>query len=313
MENIPTSVAPTSTTPPQAPTLPVPPVTAPSTQVSLMSSIFVYVKIILIVFAILGLLGAGAFYFLIGSDPTSLKGSFTGDTAPITGEAAPAAITSEAKPADTKPTTAPISGEAKPVAGESAPVSGEAKPTANVAPEEKPAAVPETTSEKTPNSDSTPAAIVEEKKSTPASETTPTPAPVETKTPAPAPVPEKVTPVPAAKPQSIAIKTITASNASVKPGMSTTFTFKGSNLSSMVIASSGKEFTFTSNANITLTISLEADITFSDLVISSDGTTATVKASVGDKAFSGSYGVNYFDISLSKQSLGTIKNVITIL
>ena len=109
----------------------------------------------------------------------------------------------------------------------------------------------------------------------------------------------------------VAVKTITSLDASVKPGGSTTVTIKGSNLSPMILASSSTAITFT-NTTIILTLSSGADVSFSDLAISSDGTMATVKATVGDMAVSGSYPMNYFDIAVSDKPLGTMQNVITI-
>ena len=98
--------------------------------------------------------------------------------------------------------------------------------------------------------------------------------------------PEDVVPAPVVKLLPVAVKTITSSDASVKPGESTTITIKGSNLSPMILASSGTAITFT-NTTIILTISSGADVSFSNLSVSSDGSMATVKATIGDMAVSG--------------------------
>lgn len=118
-------------------------------------------------------------------------------------------------------------------------------------------------------------------------------------------------PAPVVKSLPVAVKTISSSDASVKPGESTTITIKGGNLSPMILASSGTALTFT-NTTIVLTISSGADISFSDLSVSSDGSMATVKATVGDMAVSGSYPMNYFDIAVSDKPLGTMQNVLTV-
>lgn len=127
----------------------------------------------------------------------------------------------------------------------------------------------------------------------------------------PAPITQEAAPASLAKPLPVAVKTITSSDTSVKPGASTTFTIQGSNLSPMILASSGTAITF-SGTTIILTISSGAAITYSNLVINPDGTSATVKATVGDTAVPGSYAVNYFDIGVSDKPLGTMQNVLTV-
>lgn len=119
------------------------------------------------------------------------------------------------------------------------------------------------------------------------------------------------TPTPEVKPLPVAVKTITSSDASVKSGESTTITIKGSNLSPMILASSGTAITFT-NTTIILTISSGANVSFSNLTVSADGSMATVKATIGDMAVSGSYPMNYFDIAVSDKPLGTMQNVLTV-
>lgn len=133
-------------------------------------------------------------------------------------------------------------------------------------------------------------------------------APITTEAP-PAPITQEASPVANSLP--VAVKTITSSDASVKSGKSTTITIKGSNLSPMILASSGTAITF-SNTSIILTISSGAAASFSDLVVSPDGSTATVKATIGDTAVPGSYAMNYFDISVSDKPLGTMQNVLTV-
>ncbi len=119
------------------------------------------------------------------------------------------------------------------------------------------------------------------------------------------------TPAPEIKPLPVAVKTITSSDASVKPGESTIITIKGNNLSPMILASSGTAITFT-NTTIVLTLSSGANVSFSDLTVTPDGSMTTVKATVGDMAVSGSYPMNYFDIAVSDKPLGTMQNVLTV-
>lgn len=181
------------------------------------------------------------FYFLVGGGGSGLKGSFIEDnSSPLSGEAAPAAITGEA------------------AAKSASDASGGAKSEAD----EKSAG-----SEKT-DSDS-----------------------------------KGVT--------QVAVKSITAADASVKTGGSTVLTFTGKNLFSMTIAVSGTALTFT-GTNIILTIPAGAAVSYSDLSIAGDGASATVKATIGASAVPGEYGVSYFDIGVSDKALGIIPKVLTV-
>jgi|GEM_PF-4257521 len=126
---------------------------------------------------------------------------------------------------------------------------------------------------------------------------------------APAPLTGEATPS-SVKPQPVSVNTI-VSDAPVKAGQSTILTIKGVNLAPMIIASSGTALSF-SGTNIILTISAGANASFSDLAISPDGSTANVKVTVGSMAVHGTYSMNYFDIGVSDQALGTMKNVLTV-
>lgn len=174
---------------------------------------------------------AVGFYFLVGGGGSGLKGSFIEDnTSPLSGEAAPAAITGEAAPAAKSDDSAESKGDEK-------------------------------TEDKTVTQ--------------------------------------------------VAVKSITAADASVKIGGSTILTFTGKNLFSMTIAVSGTALTFT-GTNIILTIPAGAGVSYSDLSIAGDGASATVKATIGASAVPGVYGVSYFDIGVSDKALGIIPKVLTV-